>query len=231
MQHIKAILFDKDGTLFDFHASWAGWAGAELSDLAQGDAQRHAALARAIGFDLETRSFTAGAPIIAGTLQETAALMTPHLPGVALPDLVARLHASGARAQMVPAVPLRPLLTRLRARGLVLGVATNDAEGAARRHLDRADISDQFDQVLGYDSGFTPKPAPDMLHAFARTTGHDSAEVLMVGDSLHDLTAGRAAGMMTMAVLTGIAEAAELSPMADLLAPDIGHLPALLGLD
>ncbi|SDW50469.1 HAD family hydrolase [Roseicitreum antarcticum] len=231
MHHIKAILFDKDGTLFDFHASWAGWAEGELNALAEGDPLRRADLARAIGFDLATRGFAPDAPIIASTLQETAALMVPHLPGVALPDLIARLRSSGARAEMVPAVPLRPLMLRLRAHGLVLGIATNDAESAAHMHLDRAGISDQFDQVLGYDSGFTPKPAPDMLHAFARATGHDSAAVLMVGDSLHDLTAGRAAGMMTMAVLTGIAKAADLSPMADLLAPDIGHLPDLLGLE
>lgn len=230
MQHIKAILFDKDGTLFDFHASWAGWAEAELTALAPDDLAQRAALADAIGFDLQRRNFAADAPIIAGTLHETAALMIPHLPGVALPDLVARLHVSGARAIMAPAVPLRPLMARLRTHGLRLGVATNDAEGAARHHLDRAGITDQFDQVLGYDSGFTPKPAPDMLTAFAHHTGHACAEVLMVGDSLHDMVAGRAAGMMTLAVLTGIADTAELSPMADLIAPDIGHLPRLLGL-
>lgn len=229
MQHIKAILFDKDGTLFDFHSSWAGWAEAELTALAPDDLARRDALAGAIGFDMTHRTFAPGAPIIASTLQETAALMLPHLPGLTLTDLVARLRASGARAQMAPAVPLRPLMTLLRAQGLTLGVATNDAEAAARRHLDRAGIADQFDQILGYDSGFTPKPAPDMLEAFADQTGHDCAQVMMVGDSLHDLVAGRAAGMMTLAVLTGIADTHELSPMADLIAPDIGHLPRLLG--
>jgi phosphoglycolate phosphatase len=46
----------------------------------------------------------------------------------------------------------------------------------------------------------------------------------MVGDSRHDLMAGRAAGMRTVAVLTGIAEAPELAPLADAVLPDIGHL-------
>jgi phosphoglycolate phosphatase len=50
----------------------------------------------------------------------------------------------------------------------------------------------------------------------------------MVGDSLHDLRAGRAAGMTTIGVLTGVAGAEELSPSADLILPDIGHLPAWL---
>ena len=53
----------------------------------------------------------------------------------------------------------------------------------------------------------------------------------MVGDSRHDLIAGRAAGMATLGVLTGVAGAEDLAPLADLVRPDIGHLPQILGLD
>ena len=52
----------------------------------------------------------------------------------------------------------------------------------------------------------------------------------MVGDSPHDLVAGRAAGMTAVAVLTGIATEADLGPLADVVLPDIGHLPGWLGL-
>ena len=48
----------------------------------------------------------------------------------------------------------------------------------------------------------------------------------MVGDSTHDLRAGRAAGMQTVGVLTGTSLADELWPLADAVLPDIGHLPA-----
>ena len=50
----------------------------------------------------------------------------------------------------------------------------------------------------------------------------------MVGDSLHDLDAGRAAGMRPVAVLTGIARAGDLAPHAEVVLPDIGALPAWL---
>ena len=50
----------------------------------------------------------------------------------------------------------------------------------------------------------------------------------MVGDSRHDLEAGRAAGMRPVAVLTGIARAADLAPHAEVVLPDIGALPAWL---
>ena len=65
-----------------------------------------------------------------------------------------------------------------------------------------------------------------MCLAFLRQTGLDPRRTAMVGDSRHDLQAGRAAGMRTVAVLTGIAKAPELAPLADVVLPDIGHLGA-----
>ncbi|MBC7158321.1 MAG: HAD family hydrolase, partial [Rhodobacteraceae bacterium] len=124
-----------------------------------------------------------------------------------------------------PAVPLAPLMRRLAERGLALGLATNDAEGAAHAHLEAVGIAAHMAFVAGYDSGFGAKPRPGMLLAFADRVGLAPARIAMVGDSRHDLLAGRAAGMRTVAVLTGPARAEELAPLADVVLPDIGHLP------
>ena len=64
--------------------------------------------------------------------------------------------------------------------------------------------------------------------AFAAHIGVEPCRIAMVGDSLHDLQAGRAAGMTTIGVLTGLAEADALAPMADVILPDIGHIPEWL---
>ena len=56
--------------------------------------------------------------------------------------------------------------------------------------------------------------------------GLDPAQIVMVGDSRHDLVAGRAAGMACVAVLTGMADQATLAPYADAVLPDITALPA-----
>ena len=47
-------------------------------------------------------------------------------------------------------------------------------------------------------------------------------------DRTHDLIAGRAAEMQTIAVLTGVAGADELAPFADVVFPDIGHIAGWL---
>lgn len=228
MHDIRAILFDKDGTLFDFQATWGAWAGTLITDLAGGDPALAAGLAEAMQFDAVAGRFLPDSPVIAGTGHEVALLLAPHLPGVDLGTLESRLAAGAAEAPLVEAVPLRALLALLRGAGYRLGVATNDFESVARQHL--AGVLDLFDFVAGFDSGHGGKPEPGMLLAFARACGVPAPSVLMVGDSRHDLIAGRAAGMRTLAVLTGVAGADDLADLADAVRPDIGHLPGLLGL-
>lgn len=228
MQNIRAILFDKDGTLFDFQATWGAWAQALLQEFAAGDPARLDAMANAIDFDLASARFRPESPVIAGTGTEVVNLLSPVLPGVDTAWLEQRLAEAARDAPLVEAVPLRPLLQNLRDKGCKLGVATNDYEAVGRDHL--SDVIELFDFVAGFDSGFGAKPEPGMLLAFAQACDIAPRDVLMVGDSRHDLLAGQAAGMPTLAVLTGVATAEDLAPAADAVRPDIGHIPALLGL-
>jgi phosphoglycolate phosphatase len=226
---ISAILFDKDGTLFDFRRTWEAWAAAVLRRLAEGEeaAER---LGRVIDFDLAQARFAPGSIVVAGTPWEVARALAPHVPRRTVPQLVAVLEEEAMRAPQREAVPLRPLLSGLRAAGYALGVATNDSIRAAQVHLDAAGVLDAFDFVAGCDSGHGAKPEPGQLHAFAGATGRTPASCVMVGDSRHDLGAGRAAGFATVGVLTGTAGPTDLHDLADAILPDIGHLRGWLGL-
>jgi phosphoglycolate phosphatase len=224
---IDGIIFDKDGTLFDFRKSWGQWAVRLLEDLTD-DAVVKDKLAAAIGYLPESGEFAPDSPVIADTPAEIAAVMAPHHPAMTAAQIEARMNALAAHAQMAPAVPLRPLLSALKARGLRLGLATNDTEGPARAHMEQAGITDLLDMIMGCDSGYGGKPAPGMMLAFAAQMGLQPGRVAMVGDSRHDLIAGHAAGMRAVAVLTGVAEAGELAPHADAVLPDISHLPGWL---
>lgn len=224
---IEGIIFDKDGTLFDFRRSWGGWAKSLLAVLSDDPATRHT-LGCAVGYDLDTEDFAFDSPVIAGTPSDIAVHLLPHLPDQTLAGLIALMNRCAETAVMEQAVPLAPLLGRLRARGLRIGLATNDAEAPARAHLGAHDLTELFDFIAGSDSGHGGKPAPGQLFAFSTVTGIDPSRVVMVGDSPHDLEAGRRAGMHTVAVLTGVATEAELAPHADVVLADIGGLPAWL---
>ena len=206
---IGGVVFDKDGTLFDFRQSWGGWTQRLLQDLAV-DADHAHRLAASISFDPETGQFGDDSPVIAATGEEIAAHLLPHLPGMALAALVARINLLAVEAEMAPAVPLDPLLTALRSRGLQLGVATNDIEAAARAHLATAGVSRAFRRHSRGQLRAWRKAGSGHVAGVRRATGLMPERVLMVGDSAHDLVAGRAAGMRPVAVLTGIARADEL---------------------
>lgn len=222
---LTALLFDKDGTLFDFAQTWEKWTQSLLRRLSDGDEAQARRAGEAIGFDLETASFHPGSIVIASPVGEIADALLPHVNGLERAELIAQMNGSAESASVVECVPLRPFLSGLRGRGMHLGVATNDAEAPARAHLQSSGITELFDFIAGFDSGHGAKPGPGQMLAFARAINTAPDRIAMVGDSSHDLVAGRAAGMATIAVLTGLASAQELQPLADVVLPDIGHIP------
>lgn len=222
---IKGIIFDKDGTLFDFNATWGAWARGMLASETKDAPEMFDLLADVLGYDSAANRFRAGSIVIAATVGEVADCIIGVMPYLDRQALLGRMNTAAALVPQQEALPLKPYFAGLSASGLKLGLATNDAEAPARAHLEKAGITALFDFVAGYDSGHGGKPAPGQLLAFCAQTGLTPAECLMVGDSTHDLHAGRAAGMGTIGVLTGPAPANELAPYADVILPDIGGIP------
>lgn len=224
---LRGLLFDKDGCLFDFHRSWGPWLTGFLAEISTDNAQRQA-LANALGFDLSKQVFRPGSVFVHDTLEEIMDAVLPHLLNWKRSALEAYAIAETAKVPQVPTVPLSPLLLGFKARGLALGVATNDNEHPARTQLKAAGVLKHFDFIAGYDSGFGGKPATGMQHAFCKAQGLAPPEVAMIGDSLHDMTAGRDAGMVTVGVLTGTTSRAELEAVADVVLADIGEIEGWL---
>lgn len=233
MPKIRGLLFDKDGTLFDFAATWTGVFDDTLAQLSDDAALRHT-MALAVGYDPVTRIFLPGSPGVAEPMDVIAVILARHLPGRSVDEIetIARDVAEEAvtAGALVPAVPdLAGFLDGLRAAGYRLGIATHDSEAAANAHMRGAGVLDRFDFVAGYDSGFGLKPGPGMLLAFAAATGLAPGEIAMIGDSIHDLGVAPAAGAaMAIGVLTGPAVHADLAPHADHVLDSIAGLPALL---
>jgi phosphoglycolate phosphatase len=227
---IRGIVFDKDGTLFDFHATWSVWCDGLIRGLCGPDPAEAARLARRLQFDLDARRFVKTSPVVAGTMDEIVDAVREVLPATEEAPLRRMILSSSAAAHQIEVTPLVPLLDRLVAAGITLGLATNDAEAPARAHLERAGILDRFAFVAGYDSGHGAKPEAGQLAAFCALTGIPPRACAMVGDSTHDLDSARAAGMTAVAVLTGLATREDLAPHADLVLADIALLPEWLGI-
>ena len=113
-------------------------------------------------------------------------------------------------------------LAALDAAGWRLAICTNKPEGLARALLGALGVLDRFPVLLGADTLAWKKPDPrHVLEAVARSGGRRERAVL-VGDTVTDRTAARAAGMPCVLVGFGPGEVASLAPEAV-----IGHFDEL----
>jgi pyrophosphatase PpaX len=94
-------------------------------------------------------------------------------------------------------------LAALHGRGHRLGVVTSKMQRFARHGMRLFDLERHFDVAVFHDDVTRHKPDPEPLLEAARRAGVAPAEAIYIGDSTHDVVAGRAAGMTTVAVLWG----------------------------
>lgn len=222
---IKAVLFDKDGTLMDFQLSWGPWARGVILEISGGAGAKADAVAGALGFDLIQGRFFPDSVVIAGTPEDVLEQLHPHFPDMSKEQLLTCLDPDPARFVPSPVIGLIEMCVRLSEAGLALAVVTNDFEAAGHEHLTQMGVAGYFSAVVGYDSGYGGKPEPGPCLGAAARLGVVPSTCVMVGDSVHDLVAGRAAGMQTVAVLTGVAGRRELAPHADVVLDSVVALP------
>jgi pyrophosphatase PpaX len=100
-----------------------------------------------------------------------------------------------------PGVP--EALDALTARGVRMAVVTSKLEPSARRSLEFLGLSRHFEAVVGLESTVRHKPDPEPVrHALVRLEAV-AGEAVFIGDSPHDVLAGNAAGVATVAALWG----------------------------
>jgi len=111
--------------------------------------------------------------------------------------------------EVEPLEGARKLIERLKAAGATVILASSAKQEEVDHYLDLLDARELVDGWTTSADVENTKPDPDLVHAALEKAGGDDPSV-MVGDSVWDVKAAKAAGVPTLAVLTGGFSEAEL---------------------
>ena len=125
-----------------------------------------------------------------------------------------------------PYTEVDTVLHRLTDAGFRLGIVTSKAGPIARRGLALLGLEAWFETIVGLEACTNHKPHPEPVHTALARLGVDPGDAVFIGDSPHDMAAGRAAGVRTAAALWGPFSRAQLEPTS----PDwwLEHISDLL---
>lgn len=219
---IAGVLFDLDGTLLDTAADIAralnrafherGWEALPVAEVA-----------RMIG---------RGSPIL---IERAAAARGYALSGADQNTLVDRFfhyygaleESSESDARPYPGAP--EALRVMHGAGVSVAVVTNKQQRFADSLLERLELKQWVDVVVGGDTCERRKPDPQPLLFACESLGIMPSQALMVGDSVNDVSAARAADIPVVCVAYGYNEGHDPHSLAcDALLDRLDELPALL---
>lgn len=209
MTYPRAVLFDLDGTLVDSAADIAE----ALNDLLteQGRSSYPLAVVKRMVGEGVVRLMEKAFGEAAGAAERA--------------DRFMELYTPRSARLTVPVEGAIQALDHFKALGVPLAVCTNKPDDAAREVLENFGLLPYFREVIGGTSGLPRKPDPASLLEAARRLGTKPADTLMVGDSLPDVSAARAAGMKVMVVNSGYGEVAAADLGADFILETLAALP------
>jgi phosphoglycolate phosphatase len=94
------------------------------------------------------------------------------------------------------------------------------------KELEQFGIAKYFTHIITALDTDRPKPSPDALIECVKAMEAQVCDCIIVGDSISDIKAGKAAGVKTVAVLSGLFSKEELAKEApDLILKDVNMLP------
>jgi len=102
----------------------------------------------------------------------------------------------------------------LKRRGHEIGIVTSKSEALALRGLALVGLARHMDTIVGCDSSTRHKPDPEPVRIALHRLDALPGDAIFVGDSVHDVLAGNAAGVHTAAALWGPFTRANLQPGA-----------------
>lgn len=229
---LKAILFDKDGTLIELGETWDE-PSVEVVDLLLGrkvlSATERKRMDRLLGINESRTGLIPNSLFATGSIEEQADILAEYLneDPKELAHFIESHYLNYIQHAKMPAKLMSGSIEVLKAlaKDYILGVVTNDNRSITMVTLERTGLLDYMSFVACADD-FGPKPKPDALHVFAQEYEVSLDEIAYVGDSSIDM----AYGQLTQAAIGLAIDDAHLAHLeeADYIIRSLEELPEII---
>jgi|GEM_PF-338727 len=239
--NLKGIVFDKDGTLFDYAQVWAEvlseavtTAFAEMGKNKGKHKRAQLAMLRLMGIDDEGNTLAKG---LVFTHKKQVIIKRYLLYCMRYrinPLKTFRVyHQNIKNSESLVSEKLKTLdfsiqqqlFTKLKENGYRIGIITSDTESSSKVFLSLMGLDHMVDFLSTRDSKYHKKPHPQAFEAFCSRFSLATGEVAMVGDTETDMKmALKAKAGYTIAVLSGSNDKKMLGRFADVIYNDVSYL-------
>ena len=225
---VKAIVFDKDGTLIDYSAFWYPVSKFAINmiyekfGVTDNDSDD---LIASLGVLRDYTDIKGALP--RGAHRELFFKIAEHVAakGALASEMeIAKfaVYAYGKISKPMGTVKptcenIRSVISSLKEHGLYIALITSDEIGGARIALEKLGIADLFDEIIAHDGESPAKPDPFYMNRFAENHGFSKSEIVMVGDTSTDIIFAKNSGVYGI----GVGESSDNRDYLELLGADI----------
>jgi phosphoglycolate phosphatase len=235
----RLIIFDKDGTLIDFSATWVPLIRKRVSFVLE-----------RLGKNQELRGFLLrswGIDPVSGKVDPRGPCpVSPRSDEIIIGTMALYQHGyhwdeakqwiaqafdeadtdSDWRQNVVPIKGIQAFLAQLKEDGFQTALATNDERKDTEAILNHLSMDGLFDMILCWGEVSPPKPNPETIFTICRKLSIPPNETVMVGDSVTDMMMGKRAGVaLSIGILEGgVTPREELEKVADIVTESIRDL-------
>ena len=233
------VVFDKDGTLIDFHTLWGPRVKRAIDAICASlgwDQSLTNMLTTALGYDPQTAQVVSQGPLATAPISEleivVATILFQHQMSWEHAKYLASEHFGPVMSALPQPTEIKPLgdvhtaIARLKSSGVQVAIATSDDRAPTEAALRELNLTQTVDLILCADDPGTPsKPDPQVLHYISQQLVVGIDRTVMVGDTVSDLEMARQAGVaLTVGITGGADKTVELESHADVLLSSVGGL-------